>query len=223
MVELNPLALNPAAIQMMAASSLYQGGRTLEDDVDAQTWERLLRSFQALGMPVQFIASQKPWMAAMTLSALSAKQRGLSEGLGIDMHFLQQAQGSKEIVELESMEMQTRLLAELPVSAQVAMLEDALRILEEKNDYFDDMINVWKTGDVEGMNRLIAESLDDGEASEALAKSMLDDRNRNMMKKISHQSGQGGTAFVVVGAAHLVGPDGLVELMRQAGYQVIQQ
>jgi uncharacterized protein YbaP (TraB family) len=51
---------------------------------------------------------------------------------------------------------------------------------------------------------------------------MLVDRNKNWMPKIDQLLSRNGHSLVVVGAAHLVGPDGLLAMLRAKGYTVDQ-
>ncbi len=222
-VELNALAMNPMVMaQSFAAKGMYLNGGSLRQDVDAQTWERLNRMAGRVGLSVDMINMQKPWMAAMTLGAMSVKQAGFSENLGIDMHFLTQAKDRMPIIELESMAFQADLLSGLPMDAQLVMLADTLRILDEGPAYYQRMLDAWQSGKAAALEGLMAESLSGNSAAEYLHKVMLDDRNVTMATKLKTFAAKGQDYFVVVGAAHLVGPKGLVALLRQQGYEVEQ-
>jgi len=223
MVELNALAANPLVMgQLMSEYGMYQNGDELRNHVTNQTWHRLQKAVEHLNIPVSLVNSQKPWMAAMTLSALSVKQSGYSEALGIDMHFLKRAQGRKKIIELEGVEFQASLMANLSKKSQLAMLEDTLRIMEQGDEYFGLMFDVWQKGDAAGMAALIQQSVAGKEGAKELMKRLLDDRNIRMLDSLQRESKVGQTSFVVVGAAHLVGPKGLVALLAQKGF-VLEQ
>ncbi len=222
-VELDALNMNPMVMaQSFAAKGMYLDGGSLKGDVDNATWGRLTRVAADIGLAPEMLAMQRPWMAAMTLGAMSVKRAGFSEGLGIDMHFLKQARGKLQVIELESMAMQAQLLSSLPLDSQLAMLADTLRILEEGPAYYQRMVDAWQHGEVAALEGLVAESLSGDSAAAHLHKVMLDERNAGMVAKLTALSSRGQSHFVVVGAAHLIGSSGLVEMLRRQGYLVEQ-
>ncbi len=222
-VEVNALNMDPMVLaQSFAARGIYVDGGSLREDVDTATWQRLGRLARELGLSVEMMNMQKPWMAAMTLGAMSVKRAGFSESLGIDMHFLKQAKDKMTIVELESMAFQAELLSSLPLDSQRVMLADTLRILDEGPSYYQRMLDAWQNGKVAALEGVMSESLSGSTAAEHLNKVMLEDRNVAMVAKLTALSVGRQRHFVVVGAAHLVGPRGLVEMLRHQGYVVEQ-
>ncbi len=221
-VELDILAADPlVTARTFARNGLYDDGTTLEEQLPAETWRRLVRLTAPLGLAEPMLQPQRPWLVAMTLGSLSIKQAGLSEQLGIDLHFLQRARRQgKPVIELEGLERQATLLASLSPRAQIAMLEDSLRILEQGPDYYQRMVEIWRRGDPQALERLMRESLSGGEGSAELDRAIIIERNHAMMEKLRELADKGGDYFVVVGAAHLVGPSGLVNLLRRAGYRL---
>ena len=222
-VELDALNMDPmAAAQSFAANGMYGGGGSLREELGEEIWQRLVQAAEQLGVSASLLNMQKPWLAAMTLSGLSVRQAGFDETLGIDMHFLKLAQGKLPVIELEGMAYQAQLMASLPADAQRAMLTDTLRILEQGANYYQRMVDIWRSGDVVGLEKLIGESLSGNAAAEQLNRVILDDRNVAMVDRLKELAAQGGTYFVVVGAAHLVGPRGIVASLKGQGYSVRQ-
>jgi uncharacterized protein YbaP (TraB family) len=80
-------------------------------------------------------------------------------------------------------------------------------------------MSAWRTGDAATVERLAVASMAD---SPEVYRSLLVDRNRRWMPAIEACAST-RRCFIVVGAAHLVGPDGLIALLRQQGYTVQQQ
>ena len=223
-VELDALSMDPmTAARSFAANGMYGGGATLRDEVGEDTWQRLVRAGEALGLPSAMLNAQKPWLAAMTLSGLGVRRAGFDESQGIDMHFLKLAQGKLPVIELEGMAYQAQLMANLPAEAQRAMLADTLRLLEQGTDYYQRMVDIWRGGDAAGLEQLIQESLSGSAAAEQLNKVILDNRNLAMVERLNELAARGGTYFVVVGAAHLVGPRGIVAALERQGYKVEQR
>ena len=77
----------------------------------------------------------------------------------------------------------------------------------------------WKAGDLAGIERLV---LADVKEDPVVYERLLVARNRAWLPKIEALFSRPRHAFVVVGAAHLVGPDGLLAMLKAKGYQLVQ-
>jgi len=222
-VEANILDVNPAELaQLVAAKAIYHDGSTLRQQLSENTWQRLSDVASDLGMSVEMLDAQKPWFVSMTLTALVLNRLGYSESLGIDQHFLNQAQGSKKIVELEGMAWQLSLFDRLTASEQVLMLEETLREIDTGKSFFDRMLKAWKEGDTVAVQALFDEGLLSEPAAKRLNKLLITDRNYAMTGRLEALAADGGTLFVVVGAGHFTGNEGIIALLRRKGYQVSQ-
>lgn len=223
-VEANILASEPVEMaQLLAGKAFYRDGSTLQQHLRAATWQRLGDAAATLNLPLEMLNQQKPWFVSMTLSALALKRFGYSEELGIDRHFLSQAQGRKKIIELESIEGQLSLFERLTEAEQVAMLEETLRELDDGKVFFERMLRAWKRGDAAGIQALFDEGAVKGPEAERLNQLMIIERNRTMTAALERLASQGGRYFVVVGAGHLSGDEGIIAQLKRHGYQVSQQ
>jgi uncharacterized protein YbaP (TraB family) len=79
--------------------------------------------------------------------------------------------------------------------------------------------SVWKKGDVDGIWRIASGMLND---IQSISDRVITRRNNNWIPKIDRLLQSNETYFVVVGAGHLGGLDGLLALLRQRGYKVEQ-
>ena len=222
-VEADVLNIDPMQMaQLVSGKAMYMDGSSLRQHLSPQTWQHLEQVAGSLGMPVEMMNLQKPWFASMTLTALALNKLGFSEDKGIDMHFLTQAKGKKKVIELEGMEWQLSLFDRLTNEEQVLMLEETLREIEHGKDFFDKMLQYWRSGDGDGIQSLFDEGMMAAEGGERLNKLIMTDRNRSMADKLHRLAQQGGVYFVVVGAGHLPGKQGIVSLLKQRGYQITQ-
>ena len=98
-------------------------------------------------------------------------------------------------------------------------LRRSLLEMDQLEKSVDDMVDAWSRGDVERGERLFLESMRD--YPELKAK-LLDERNRNWLPQIDQFLKQDEDILVVVGAAHLVGKEGVIELLKARGYQLEQ-
>lgn len=168
----------------------------------------------------QMLNNFEPWMAAMTLEVINAAQSGYSDQLGIDKHFISNAQ-DKEIVELESLQMQLELLDGMSAELQDLMFFAAVT---KEDDSTHDLIEAWKSGQVEAeMEKLEQESLDLGINSallEQFNEIFLYKRNRHMADGIAELLNNGKSVFAVVGAAHYAGDNNVVDYLKEKGFTV---
>ena len=84
------------------------------------------------------------------------------------------------------------------------------------------MIAAWKSGDAEGLAKILQEAASKDVGSKKLMKLLLDDRNQGMAKKILGLLEEGKKLFIVVGAGHLSGANSIIELLEKQGLEVKQ-
>ena len=208
--------------QLLASKAMYPDGLNLRQHLSAETWQKLEQVAQSMGISVELLNMQKPWFVSMTLTALALKQLGFSEDKGIDAHFLSLAKGKKKVVELEGIAWQLSLFDQLTSAEQVMMLEESLRELDEGKAFFDKMLRFWSAGDAAGIQSMFDEGLMAEDSGERLNQLVMLDRNKSMAEKLHALAEKGGQYFVVVGAGHLSGAEGIVARLKQRGYQINQ-
>jgi hypothetical protein len=221
-VEANVNDVSGIDMQKMMSAAFYPEGDSLERHISGETLERIKKEFDPLGMPSQLVIRQKPWFLALTLTSLKLVQSGLDPAYGIDVYFLSKAQGQKKIRELESIDYQIDLLSGFSDSEQEAFLRYTLNDLSSFEKNIDILITDWKNGDVRGMESVNEQGIKDDRAAASIYEKLIYERNRNMVRKIEDFLKTNETYFVIVGAGHLVGEKGIVEILKSKGYQVRQ-
>jgi len=220
-VEANVAAVDPGQIaRWMAALAMYQNGSTLDQKLAPATWQRLSKTATDLGLSTQLLSRQRPWLVSLTLSALTMQRYGYGDGLGIDNHFLRTA-GSKAIIELESIWQQLEFFHDFSDQEQEAMLIGTLDDIARGPELFQNMMDAWRAGaDAELDSLLNNDAFRNDAAAQRLYRVLIVDRNAAMTDKLAALLKRGGTYFVVVGAAHLVGDQGIVSQLRERGYRI---
>jgi uncharacterized protein YbaP (TraB family) len=209
-------------LQGRMEKAFYPPDDTLQKHVSAQTYERVKKEFEASGIPAWLIDKQKPWILALTLESLQLVKLGFDPGYGIDVHFLSEASGKKKIKELESLDYQINLLSGFSDSEQEAFLLSTLKDLDSYQKEADKLLDAWVSGDTADMESILRKSVIEDKGMASVYDKLLYERNRNMVSKIEGYLKMGETHFVVVGAGHLLGERGIVNLLRQKGYQIEQ-
>ena len=214
-VDLNDLG--SAAIQMLAAGTL-DGEETLEEIVGPAIWDELMAQVERTGFPAAMFQRMKPWMAAVTITALAMTEAGYLPSAGIDAYFSRRAEETgKERIALETVEFQVGLFAGLTAEQSLAFLRYTLVDLETVIPELDELLEHWRAGEVAAVEALMAEGFDE---FPELLDTMVTDRNRTWMAPIEGLLAGDSDAMVVVGALHLVGEEGVVNLLRKKGYTV---
>ncbi|HEX7090870.1 MAG TPA: TraB/GumN family protein [Longimicrobiales bacterium] len=215
--ELDASELAQAAAAMMARGR-YQSGRTIADDLPADLVGELERRGQELSLPSGVVRGMKPWLAAMTLSALALQRAGFDAASGIDVHFQQRAAAAgKRTMGLETAEDQLSALDGLSAEAQVVLVRRTLADLDSAAAKLDHATTLWQTGDAEGLATLMTESM---RGQPELEERLLTSRNRNWVPQIEALLRSGERALVIVGIGHLVGEGSVVDLLEERGYTV---
>lgn len=205
--------------QLMMSKGFYSGTETIADHVNADTLKLLQKLLEETGVPYVTVARMRPGIIALTLTVAKIIQMGYSPELGIDRHFMQRARGKKQIQQLETTEEQMNLL--LSFSNDDLLLKQTLVSLDKMEEMITDLINSWKEGDAKRMEKLMfTDQIDEFPEFDKILKHLIDDRNVTMSIKIQHLLNDNKDYFVVVGAGHLIGDNGIVSILRKNGLSI---
>ncbi len=208
-------------IQKLVDRAFYPANDALEKHVSPEIFERVVKETGGLGIPLELLTKQKPWFLAMTLVALESLKLGFDPNLGIDKFFLSKADG-KKILELESLDYQIDLLSGFSDKEQELFLFYTLRDLKIMEEELGQLTLAWTSGDSKTMESILKRSISEDERFAFILEKLVYERNRKMASKIETFLRTRETYFVVVGAGHLVGDQGIVELLKRKGYVVEQ-
>jgi len=210
-----------AAAPMLLAKGLYTDGRTFDGAVAKDTATLVATRFKDMGIPPEMIRTMKPWMVMLMITAFEAQKAGLDTALGLDKYFFDKARAAgKPVLALETAESQIDRFDKMPEPLQEQMLRSTLTELEVQRDSITAMIGAWKGGDAATLEKMALSSFDGYRGAYT---SLIVERNNNWVPQIEACLAKPTPCLVVVGAAHLVGPDGLLTLLTKKGYRIEQQ
>jgi len=216
MDDLDPLATQ-ATINRLG---MLDEDQSLRDVMGEDLYEDALLAADALDIPLDMLAQTEPWFAAITVEQLVLTRIGFNPLYGIEMHMMTKAiQDGKAIQGFESVEEQLEFLDGLSLEAQRDLLMQTLAEGANIRDIMDRLISAWRMGDIAYMEEnLLADIADYPE----LYESIVADRNRNWANTIDKLLGDDEDYLVIVGALHLIGEDGVPQLLESRGYTVNQ-
>ena len=221
-VEANINEIKPDSMMTMINGAFYQDRSTLEKHLSKETYEMTVQKLNEIGLPLELFQNTKPWFVALNVTSMELQKLGLDPEYGIDKYFLKKAENKKKIVELESIDYQINLLSGFSDAEQELFLVSAFRDLELLKGEINEILKAWNTGDTKTMESFVSKSLQDDPGMLPIYRKLVFERNKNMVSRIEGYLRTNEQYFVVVGAAHLVGKDGIIEILKKKGYLVEQ-
>jgi uncharacterized protein YbaP (TraB family) len=222
-VELD--ARNAQAIQAaFVRRGVYPMGDTLEKHLSAATLAAARRVAQRYDIPWASMSTLRPWAVTLLISGLMLEKAGFQSALGADQYFLSRASKlSKPVVELESADLQLGMFDDLSAAQQEKLLAELLKGIEDGSglELAIAMVNGWSRADEAAVLRVMRTELA-GTSFTALwmRRVVLGKRNHEMAARVATLLRGETSLFVAVGMLHLLGNDGVPQLLRQRGIEV---
>jgi uncharacterized protein YbaP (TraB family) len=221
-LEIDLNRISPGVAQKVTLDkAVYRDGQTLQQNVSQETYQLAEQRASKLGIDMKVMAPMKPWFVALTLAAIKFQQIGLDPNLGVDHYLAERAKRSgKSTGGLETLEFQIGLLDQLSKRDQESLLRETVVELDLLDTNINQIVQAWLKGDSDSLEALLLAGMK--EYPEVHEKIIVD-RNRRWVPQIEKIFAQGDGAMVVVGAAHLIGKDGVIEMLKARGYRLEQK
>ncbi len=196
-------------------------GKTIDRVLDKRTIVLLKKTLSKYKIPYSSVERLKPWIIALNLESLNMTSTELKPQYGIDFHFLTRAHRSgKAIIQLESAKEQFGLFENMSMSQQSLFLKGTLEQMISSKNVLTQLLKFWRQGNVQALEKLILTEMTTEPNSEFFYNLLLTNRNKKMAEKIGHFLETGESYFVVVGAAHYLGPDSVIRFLHDKGIEV---
>ena len=200
--------------------ALLPTGTTLDQVISPDLYRELRARLKETGQTIMALDQLKPWMVAVSLVTGLLEDHGYIAAGGIDVEFIERAREGKRTIALETTEQQLRMLDGLTRPTQEMMLKETLLQTEGGTKYLEEMMEAWRLGDPVRLERILFRELEARPEFEPFYEATLFSRNRSMQIRLEELLAEGGSYFVVVGAAHFSGERGIPEALRRRGYAV---
>jgi hypothetical protein len=220
-MELDMDNLDPsAAAGWMLENGMNADGQGLEAIVGSARYQQIATEAKRLGMAKELLDQFAPWVVGMELIELQYAQLGYDANSGVEMQLDQRAKvDGKPIRGLETLEEQLGFLGSMSMPDQLKFLDMTIAELHDTNGDTQSVVTAWRNGDAGKLSALLS---DEYKSFPALYRLLVSDRNRRWVPQIEKLLKEPQNYFVVVGALHLVGDGGLLELMRRDGFKAEQ-
>jgi len=196
----------------------YSDGRNLRQVLKKSTYQALEQFFTSRGIPMTNVVGFKPGMVATMMTMVELQRLGLV-GIGVDAYFSTKSiDDQKKLGQLETVESQIAFIANMGVGQEDEMLLYSLADIERLPTLMQSMKQAWRRGDISKLKEIGITPFKN-EFPE-IHKALLTDRNNAWMPQIEAMLKTRAVEFVLVGALHLAGEDGLLTQLATRGYTV---
>ncbi len=209
---------DPATTFEAAAGMMSMDGKKLSDYFKPDEYERLNAWMKKEnGMGLEMLDMMKP---AMLLSLVTMKSGNCDSSISYEMILMEKSKGgktAKEIVGLEPVSEQLEVLNSIPADT---IVKQVMAVVDHKDegdaDEFKKLVAAYKSQNLTQLDSLMSASPTLQSGDRAI---MLDNRNARWVDRMTKFM-KGNTTFFAVGAGHLPGKEGILNLLRKAGYKV---
>jgi len=218
-MELDMDDIDPvAALQFLMTKGILDTGTTLGDLMGAEMYAQAKTAAGEAGIPIELLDKSEPWLAAMTVQEIMMMRIGFKPEYGVEMFLTAKAAADgKPITGLETVEQQLEFLDKLSIETQKRWFLQSIVEGRRMAMLIDEIVAAWRGGDVQFLED---ELLHDMHNYPELHKAILVDRNQSWVNPIMELLDDGDDYLVVVGAAHLIGENGLPDLLSQRGVRI---
>ena len=219
--ETDIASMSDLSVQAQMLQQLtYGDDESLSSILSDEAYAALSAYTATAGLPIAMLNKFKPGLLISTLQILVFQSMGFTPQ-GVDAFFHTRAVGDgKAEGQLETVQEQIGFIAAMGEGNESEFILLSLKDLAETGDVMEGMIGAWRSGDAEGLSELFVEEMK--VEAPALYDTLLLQRNLKWVPQIDSMLQDADTEFVLVGAAHLVGENGLLDLLSQKGYEINQ-
>jgi uncharacterized protein YbaP (TraB family) len=211
------VTLDPESLLALTQAMLMNDGRTLDAVLGSALFERAVEAMAGYGIPDSMVARMKPWAVAVTLMTSPTHS-----GMVLDHVLYRKALADGKPVDgLETVAEQVGLFDSLTLEEQIDLLRDTLEHLDDIEQMLVELRQAWLQRDLARLVEINEATMRDSDPQFAAAfnQRIILDRNHRMAERMESRLREGGR-FIAVGALHLPGKEGLLELLEQRGYRV---
>jgi uncharacterized protein len=204
----------------MAEHGMLPEGSTLKNAIGDARYQRVSTEATRLGVPMEMVNQFAPWVLGLQLMEMQYAKDGFDSESGVEQQLERRAQADgKPTAGLETLEQQLGFFEALSPEQQAKFLDLVVQDLREVGNDTQAVIVAWRAGNAAKLAALLS---DEYKQFPALYQSLVTDRNKHWEPQIQQLLRDKDNYFVVVGALHLVGDGGLLEMMRKDGFKVEQ-
>jgi uncharacterized protein len=208
------------AMTWMMDHGALPAGTNLRGVLGEQRYGRVSAAATGLGLPMAALDSLAPWVVGIEITDLAYEHEGYDPEQGVEEQLVRRAaKDGKPTAGLETMPEELSSLTELSSADQIRMLDQTVDDLKDIKSEMREVTTAWRHGDAARLAALLSSEYN---AFPSLYRPLVSDRNQRWLPQVEALLKASDNSLVVVGALHLVGPGGLLELLHRKGYAITQ-
>lgn len=209
--------MDMATIMSMSQMMYYTDGTQLKDVIGEKRFRKCTELLVQYGIPDFMVGLMKPWAVATTISLPIPET-----GQFLDLILFQQAMAAgKAVYGLETAHEQMSVMDDMPLDEQITMLDEAMENFKNLPEIFQRFLNAYLSRDLAQLQKLNEEfvSESDPKVAKRFEDNLVIKRNYLMTERMQPRLRE-GEAFIAVGALHLPGKEGILNLLSKQGYKI---
>tara|TARA_R110002096_G_scaffold19639_6_gene65366 strand:+ start:594 stop:1436 length:843 start_codon:yes stop_codon:yes gene_type:complete len=218
-IDMRVLSSPSTALRIRQIGTLPEG-KSLSSILSPKAMEGIREYLKNSNLPPGLFDSMTPGMVYLTMGSMEATRQGAQPELGMESQFFQKAQRDKKSSRgLETPEYQMSRFNEFDDETIEGLIQTTLDEVDEQDEDLNGIIKAWKAGDLDQLDKLVAQKM--AEEPE-LKRILLTERNQNWIPEIEKALAGKENIMFLVGTAHLVGEDSVIDLLEKNGLEVNQ-
>lgn len=192
--------------------------QTLRGILGSERYAKLSDVAKTYGITLAKMERYRPWFVMLMLDVEVMKANGFSRDLGVERTVLKRAFSERDrVLTMESQEAQVKALATLDSREALDGFDVSMADLADFKGKMEPLLTAWRTGDVGTLDKLSCAEL--RRAAPGAYRALIINRNANWVDRLNGWLKGKGTYFVAVGAAHLAGPDSVINMLDKRGFK----
>lgn len=209
----------PAVQQRLITRSAYPDGSSIEKHLSPKVYAQLKAYCEGKGIPMAVLEKMKASMLMVSLGTMELLQMGVGQ-TGVDKFLYDLARKEKKTIQaLESIDEQIGFLVSIADGKEDEYVSQSLQEMKEVKQQYAAILEAWRQGTAEKLDQLVNDKM--RKTPELYAK-LISGRNKAWWPAIEACQSTPETEFILVGAAHVVGADGILATLKSRGYKVEQ-
>jgi uncharacterized protein YbaP (TraB family) len=212
--------------RLNTAGTLPSGSpQTLRQLIPARCFEQARAVADEQGMQFYKLNQLRPWAAALLIENNEASMAGLRPEDALDLHYVKLGRSTKDVVELEGVDNLLDAYRDMPSDQQAAIICKAVADAKHFKNDVSRLYHAWRSSEAGSVSAILEEQKAQAAEGKPSFDAGLAARNQPMAEKIAEFLGQqdSGPYFVIVGAEHLLGANGILALLEEKGFVVEQK
>ncbi len=207
----------------LATMFLFNDGRTLKTTLSDSAYKLTQKALSDVGMSILKFERYKPWAVSILLTQMTLANMGILPQYGVESYFISLKDTLQQFHELESVRSQFTLLD--TYLNNEAFLTYSILSLALAKSQMNTLLKAWKCGDTKTMEELLFSQIAPVDSShlKVIYEKLFFERNKKMAQRIFEYLNQTEDYFIIVGTGHLIGPNSILEILKDKGFALQQQ